>query len=95
MWVPRKLSVEMKSKVFNMVLFRDLHIIYMDRWACCVSSSERHMDRLSFISFHTPNFQPGLDCEEGGLEFLGSCGRIIVYGDDCSVGGKSGCDGVR
>jgi hypothetical protein len=29
------------------------------------------------------------------LEFLGSSGRIIVYGDDCSVIGKSGCVGVR
>jgi hypothetical protein len=78
-----------------MVLLRDMHIIYMDWWARCASSSERHMDRLSFISFHTPSFQPGLDGEEGGLEFLGSSGRIIVYGDDCSVVGKSGCDGVR
>jgi hypothetical protein len=72
-----------------------LHIIDMDWWARCALSSERHMDRLNFISFHTPSFQPGLDLEEGGLEFLGSSGRIIVYGDDCSVVGKSGCDGVR
>jgi hypothetical protein len=84
-----KAAVEMKSKVFNMVLLRDLHIIiYM-------SSSEGHMDRLSFISFLTPSFQPGLDRKEGGLEFLGSSGRIIVYGDDRSVIGKSSCDGVR
>jgi hypothetical protein len=93
--VPGKSSVGMKSKVFNMVLLRDLHIIYMDWWASCAPSSERHMGRLSFISFHTPSFQPGLDREEGGLEFLGSSGRIIVYGDDCSFVGKSGCDGVR
>jgi hypothetical protein len=32
MWVPGKSSVEMKSKVFNMVLLRDLHTIYMDWW---------------------------------------------------------------
>jgi hypothetical protein len=95
MWVPGKSLVEMKSKVFNMVLLRDLHIIYMGWWARCASSSERHMDRLSFISFHTPSFQPALDHEEGSLEFLVSSGRIIVYGDDCSVVGKSGCDGVR
>jgi hypothetical protein len=95
MWVPGKSSLEMKSKVFNMVLLRDLHIIYMDWSARCASSSERHMDRLSFISFHTPSFQPGLDRQEGYLEFLGSSDRIIVYGDDCSVVGKSGCDGVR
>jgi hypothetical protein len=82
-------------KVFNMVLLRDLHIIYMDWWARCASSSERHIDRFSFISFHKPSFQPGLDREEGGLAFLGSSGRIIVYGDDRSVVGKSGCDGVR
>jgi hypothetical protein len=31
-WVPGKTSVEMKSKVFNMVLLRDLHTIYMDWW---------------------------------------------------------------
>jgi hypothetical protein len=31
--VPGKSLVEMKSKVFNMVLLRDLHVIYMDRWA--------------------------------------------------------------
>jgi hypothetical protein len=70
----------------------DLHIIYMDWWARCTSNSER---QLSFISFHTPSFQPGLDRKEGDLEFLGSSGRIIVYGDDRSVVGKSGCDGVR
>jgi hypothetical protein len=33
MCVQGKASVEMKSKVFDMVLLRDLHIIYMDRWA--------------------------------------------------------------
>jgi hypothetical protein len=93
--MPGKSSVEMKSKVFSMVLLRELHIIYMDWWARCSSSNERHMDRLSFMGFHTPSFQPGLDREEGGLEFLGTSSRIIVYGDDCSVVGKSGCDGVR
>jgi hypothetical protein len=40
-----------------------LHIIYMDRWARFASRSERHMDRLSFISFHTPSVLPGLDFE--------------------------------
>jgi hypothetical protein len=95
MWVPGKSSVEMKSKVNNMVLLRHLHIINMDWWARCASSSESHMDRLSFISFHTPSLQPGLDRKEGGLEFLGSSGRTIVYGDDCSVVCKSGCNGVR
>jgi hypothetical protein len=52
--VPGKAAIEMKSKVFDMVLLRYLHIIYMDRWARCASSSERHMDRLSFISFNSP-----------------------------------------
>jgi hypothetical protein len=75
-----------------MVLLRDLHIIYIDQWARFSSRSERHMDRLSFISFHTPSFEPGLDREEGGLEFLGSSDRIIVCGDDRSVVSKSGCD---
>jgi hypothetical protein len=51
----------MKSKVFNMVLLRYLHISYMDWWAYCVLSNECHMDRVSFISFHTPSFHPGLD----------------------------------
>jgi hypothetical protein len=37
----------------------------------------------------------GLDCEEGGLEFLGSSGRITVCGDYCSVFGNGGCDGAR
>jgi hypothetical protein len=32
--VPGKAAVEMKSKVFDMVLLRYLHIIYMDWWAC-------------------------------------------------------------
>jgi hypothetical protein len=32
-WVPGKTSVEMKSKVFNMVLLRDLDTICMDWWA--------------------------------------------------------------
>jgi hypothetical protein len=85
MWMPGKQSVEMMSKVFNVVLLNDLHII-------CVSSSERLIDQLSFISFHMPSFQRGLVREVGGLEFLGSSGRIIVYGDDCSVVSKSGCD---
>jgi hypothetical protein len=31
--VPGKAAVEMKSKAFDMVLLRYLHIIYMDRWA--------------------------------------------------------------
>jgi hypothetical protein len=54
MYVPGKVAVEMKSKVvFDMVLLRYLHIIYMDRWARFASRSERHMDRLSFMSFHT------------------------------------------
>jgi hypothetical protein len=55
--VTGKAAVEMRSKVFYMVLFRYLHIIYMDRWARFASRSERHMDRLSFISFHTPSVQ--------------------------------------
>jgi hypothetical protein len=93
--VPGKSSVEMKSKVFDMVLLKDLHVIYMHRWARFASHSESHMDRLSFISFHSPSFKPGLNCEEGGLEFLGSSGRTIVCGDDRSVAGKGGCDGVR
>jgi hypothetical protein len=42
--VPGKSSVEMKSKVSDMVLLRDLHIIYMDRWARFASCSERYMD---------------------------------------------------
>jgi hypothetical protein len=54
--VTGKSSVEMKFKVFDMVLLRDLHIIYMDRWARFASRSERHMDRLSFISFNSPIF---------------------------------------
>jgi hypothetical protein len=53
--VPGKAAVEKKSKVLYMVLLRYVHIIYMDRWACFASRSERHMDRLSFISFHTPS----------------------------------------
>jgi hypothetical protein len=48
MLVLGKSSVETKSKVFNVVLLRDLHFIYMDWWARCASSSERHMDRLTF-----------------------------------------------
>jgi hypothetical protein len=48
--VPGKAAVKMKSKVFDMVLLRYLHIIYMDRWARFSSCSERYMDRLSFIS---------------------------------------------
>jgi hypothetical protein len=42
--VPGKAAVEMKSKVFDMVFFRDLHIIYMDRWARFASCSERYID---------------------------------------------------
>jgi hypothetical protein len=42
--VPGISSVEMKSKVFDKVLLRDLHIIYMDRWARFASCSERYMD---------------------------------------------------
>jgi hypothetical protein len=53
--VPGKVAVEVKSKVFDMVLLRYLHIIYIDRWARFASRSERHMDRLNFISFHTPS----------------------------------------
>jgi hypothetical protein len=52
---PGKAVFEMKSKVFNMVLLRDLYIICMDRRARFASRSECHIDRLSFISFHTPS----------------------------------------
>jgi hypothetical protein len=41
---PGKAAIEMKSKVFDMVLLRYLHIIYMDRWARFASCSECHMD---------------------------------------------------
>jgi hypothetical protein len=51
-----KTSAEIKSKVFNIVLLRDLHTIYMDWRARCASCSERHMDRLSLISLHSPSF---------------------------------------
>jgi hypothetical protein len=54
MCVPGKAAVKMKSKVFDMVLLRCLHIIYMERWARFWSCSECHMDRLSFISFNSP-----------------------------------------
>jgi hypothetical protein len=63
--VPGKAAVEMKSKVFNMVLLRDLHIIYIDLWARCASSIERHIDRLSFISFHTPSFSARIGSRGG------------------------------
>jgi hypothetical protein len=52
--VPGKAAIEMKSKVFDMVLLRYLHIIYMDRWARVSSCSECHMDRFSFISLNSP-----------------------------------------
>jgi hypothetical protein len=70
---PGKSSVEIKSKVFDIVLLWDLNIIYMHRWARFASCSERHMDPFSFVSFNL-SFYPGLDCEESGLEFLGSRG---------------------
>jgi hypothetical protein len=73
----------MKSKVFDMVLLRYLHIIYMDRWARVSSCNECHMDRLSLITFNSPVTYPGLNSEEGGLQFLGSSGRITVSGDHC------------
>jgi hypothetical protein len=37
--VPGKAAIEMKSKIFDMVLLRYLHIIYMDRWARVSSRS--------------------------------------------------------
>jgi hypothetical protein len=49
-----KAAIEMKSKVFDMVLLRYLHIIYMDRRASVSSYSECHMYRLSLISFNSP-----------------------------------------
>jgi hypothetical protein len=53
--VPGKAAIEMKSKVFDMVLLRYLHIIYMDRWARVSSCSGRYMDRLGLINFHAPS----------------------------------------
>jgi hypothetical protein len=38
--VPGKAAIEMKSKVFDMILLRYLHNIYMDRWARVSSCSE-------------------------------------------------------
>jgi hypothetical protein len=38
--VPGKSTLEMKSKVFDMVLLRDLNNIYMDRWVRFASCSE-------------------------------------------------------
>jgi hypothetical protein len=95
MCVPGKAAVEMKSKVFDMVLLRYWNIIYMDRWARFSSCSECHMDRLSLIGFNSPITWPGLNSEEGGLQFLGSSGRITVIGDDCSVVGEGGSEGVK
>jgi hypothetical protein len=54
MCVPGKAAIEMKSKVFDMLLLRYLHIIYMDRWARVSSCSECHIDRLSLIGFNSP-----------------------------------------
>jgi hypothetical protein len=51
--VPGNAAVKMKCKVFDMVLLRYLRIIYMDRWARFLCCSERHMDRLNFISFNS------------------------------------------
>jgi hypothetical protein len=50
-----KAAIEMKSKVFNMVLLRYLYIVYMERWARFASRGERHMDLLGLISFHAPS----------------------------------------
>jgi hypothetical protein len=86
--VPGKAAVKMKSRVFYMVRLRYLHIIYMDRWARVSSCSECHTDRLSLISFNSAITKPGLNSEEGGLQFWGSSCRITVSGDDCSVVGK-------
>jgi hypothetical protein len=50
--VPGKAAVEMKSKVFDMVLLRYLHIIYMDRWARVSSCSDvtwTHLVSLALI----------------------------------------------
>jgi hypothetical protein len=46
--VPGKAAIEMKSKVFDMVLLRDFHIIYMDRWARVSSCSELFPRNLIF-----------------------------------------------
>jgi hypothetical protein len=58
--VPGKAAVQMKPKVFKMLLLRDLNIIYMGWWERCASSSERHVERFSFISFHTPSLGKSL-----------------------------------
>jgi hypothetical protein len=47
------------------------------------------------FNFNSPITQPGLNSEEGGLQVMGSSGRITISGDDCSVIGKGGSEGVR
>jgi hypothetical protein len=73
MCVPGKAAVEMKSKVFYIVLLRYLRIIYMDRWARFTSRSERHMDRLRTIQFLK------LDCSKNSVTSINSCKTTLKF----------------
>jgi hypothetical protein len=55
MCLSSKATIQMTYKVFDMVLLRYLHIIYIDRWARVSSCSECHIDQLSLINLGLSN----------------------------------------
>jgi hypothetical protein len=60
MLMPCEPSVQVEAEVFDVFRLGELHIVEMDRWAGSSSSCEGDTDRLGFVGFQSPSFEPGL-----------------------------------
>jgi hypothetical protein len=93
MVVPGEFSVQVESKVFDMIRAGKLHIVPVDSRAYSSACGERNVDRFECVGLHAPRVETGLDYVEVGLELLGSCGGVNVRGENGSVASKDcyGC----
>jgi hypothetical protein len=63
-----------------MVFAEKGHVVHMDGRARIAACGERYVDRFVGVGLHSLFLEPGLDCKEMGLEFLGGYGGISVRG---------------
>jgi hypothetical protein len=69
---PGKLTVQVESEVFYLLLAGDLHVVHVHRWALACASGVGNVDGFEGVGLHTPGAEPGLDTVKVGLEVKGS-----------------------
>jgi hypothetical protein len=65
---PGKLTVQVESEVFDLLLAGEFHVVQVHRWALAYASGEGNVNGFEGVGLHAP----GLDRVKVGLEVKGS-----------------------